>query len=96
MRCLDQPDRMPKELMMHDTGLGWHTKYEEMQYNVVREPKLYRVHPSAEYSLRTTWIKSTHGWEKIEDKVDWTCLPNPMSRISDDGSKKRCSCSKIR
>jgi hypothetical protein len=38
--CLDQPDRMPEELKTYDSGLGWHTKYEEMQYNVVREPKL--------------------------------------------------------
>ena len=83
MRCLDQPDRMPDELKMYDSGLGWHTTYEEMQYNVVREPKLYRVHPSAEYSLRTTWIKSMQGWKKIEDKVDWTNLPSPMSKISD-------------
>jgi hypothetical protein len=83
MRCLDQPDRMPEELKMYDSGLGWHTKYEEKQYNVVREPKLYRVHPSTEYSLRTTWVKSMQGWKKVEDKVDWTCQSNPVSRISD-------------
>ena len=63
---------MPPELKGYDSGFGWHMKYEEVQYKIVREPKLYRIHPSLDYALRTTWIKSLEGWIKIEDKVDWS------------------------
>jgi hypothetical protein len=63
VRCLDQPDRMPEELKAYDSGFGWHKKYEDIQYNVVREPKLYRVHSSPDYPLRTTWIKTAQGWK---------------------------------
>jgi hypothetical protein len=79
---------MPDELKVYDSGLGWHTKYEGMQYNIVREPKLYRIHPSPGYPLRTTWVKTMSGWKKIEDEVDWTKLSHPMSRIREEWIEK--------
>jgi hypothetical protein len=88
VRCLDQPDRMPEELKAYDSGFGWHKNYEDIQYNVVREPKLYRVHSSPDYPLRTTWTKSAQGWKKIEDKVNSTKLMNAMSRFVDEWIEK--------
>ena len=73
IRCLDQPDRMPRELKRYDSGFGWRMKYEELQYNIVREPKLYRIHPSTDYALRTTWIKLLKGSTKIEHACPILC-----------------------
>jgi hypothetical protein len=87
-RCIQQPDRMPLELKDLDSGLGWHRKDENMHYYIVREPKQYRVHQCGDFVLRTTWIKASDSWNKIEDRVEWQNMNNPRQKISDDWIEK--------
>jgi hypothetical protein len=73
---------MPAEYHGWDHAWGWH-EMENIHYQVVREPKMYRTCSEPNYGKRTVWIKNSEGWKKVEDKVAWQLLPNPKQHITE-------------
>jgi hypothetical protein len=73
---------MPEELHNWEHSYGWHER-ENLWYDVVREPKLYRGGLDAKYTKRTTWFKNSEGWRKSENKVLWHSLPSPRGPVAE-------------
>ena len=73
---------MPDELHDWAHGQAWH-EGENLCYNVVREPRLYRTCGDTKYTKRSTWLKHSEGWRKVENKVLWQSLTNPRQNIDE-------------
>ncbi len=64
-------DLSPEELerLSGVPGLGWHTLNDDVSYMVCREPKIMRECSDPDRRYRSTWLKTTEGWKRIENKV---------------------------
>ncbi len=47
------------------------------------EPRTHRIQDDAEFGFRTSWIRTTKGWRKVENRVKWAELSVRTARISE-------------
>ena len=72
---------MPPGLEGYENKYGWQNN-ETIHVFVAREPVNYRVHEDKSFDLRTTWIRTLLGWTCVENRVNWTKLCAPRTRLS--------------
>jgi len=63
-----------------DNGLGWHQR-DDLEYLVVREPRLFRQHSDVSWNFRSTWVKTPQGWCQLEQDCAWVEVPRMSARV---------------
>ena len=61
---------MPPGIPLQFKGYGWHQD-ESRMILVTREPRMYRTPEDPRFAVRTTWLRTTTGWVRFEDRVQW-------------------------
>ncbi len=61
---------MPPGISLQFKGYGWDQDESRLML-VWREPRMYRIPEDPKFSLRTTWLRITTGWEQFEDRIPW-------------------------
>ena len=60
--------------------VGWHEDESGRPVQVVQDPRQFRTpdprHDAKTWPYRTTWALRKGAWEKIENRVTWSNLPN--------------------
>ena len=72
---------LPPGIPIKYKGYGWHEDNSRMIL-VTREPRMYRTCDDTKFSLRTTWLRTTTGWVKFEDRVEWTELATKSPKFT--------------
>ena len=79
-------DLMPPGISQKFKGYGWHQD-ESRFILVTREPRMSRIPDDHTYILRTTWLRTTKGWDQLENQVKWTNLSPKAPKFEEWGDR---------